>query len=237
MTVIPIVSDHGKRSNDIYSRLLQDRVIFLAEDINDETANLVVAQLLFLEAESSKDIYLYITSPGGLVTAGLAIYDTIQHIKCDVATICVGNAASMGAFLLASGTKGKRYALPNAEIMIHQVLGGASGQASDIRIQANQIDKIKARLNNILAAHTGQPLEKIVVDCERDFYLSAEEAVEYGLIDKVLYPPQKEQKKEEKFCKEKEQAKSKKEAVKEAHEAQKKLEKKYGKFRPAKLRK
>jgi len=191
MTIIPMVSDHSKRSNDIYSRMLQDRVIFLADEVNDETANLVVAQLLFLEAESNKDIFLYISSPGGLVTAGLAIYDTMQHVKCDVATICIGNAASMGAFLLASGTKGKRYALPNAEIMIHQPLGGASGQASDIRIQADQIDKIKAKLSKILSLHTGQPLEKVFVDCERDFYMTAEEALEYGLIDQVLYPNKK----------------------------------------------
>jgi ATP-dependent Clp protease, protease subunit len=191
MTIIPMVSDHSKRSNDIYSRMLQDRVIFLADEVNDETANLVVAQLLFLEAESNKDIFLYISSPGGLVTAGLAIYDTMQHVKCDVATICIGNAASMGAFLLASGTKGKRYALPNAEIMIHQPLGGASGQASDIRIQADQIDKIKAKLSKILSAHTGQPLDKVLVDCERDFYMTSEEALEYGLIDQVLYPNKK----------------------------------------------
>ncbi len=190
MSLVPIVIEqtgHGERSFDIYSRLLKDRIIFLGEDVNDLTASLVVAQLLFLEAEDpNKDIHLYINSPGGSVTAGLAIYDTMQYIKCDVSTICIGMAASMGAFLLSGGAKGKRMALPNAEIMIHQPSGGARGQATEISIMAEQILKIKDKLNRILAENTGQPIEKIAVDTERDNYMSAEEAKEYGIIDKVI---------------------------------------------------
>ncbi len=177
----------GERSYDIYSRLLKERIIFLSDEVNDVTASVVVAQLLFLEAEDpSKDISLYINSPGGSVTAGWAIYDTMQYIKCDVATICIGMAASMGAFLLAGGAKGKRQALPNAEIMIHQPSGGARGQASEIAIEAEHILKIKKRLNETLAANTGQPLEIIERDTDRDNWMSAEEAVSYGLIDSVV---------------------------------------------------
>ncbi len=194
MSLVPIVIDQtsrGERSYDIYSRLLKDRIIFLGEPVTDVTASLVVAQLLFLAAEDpDKDISLYINSPGGSVSAGLAIYDTMQYIKPDVSTICIGMAASMGAFLLAGGQKGKRYALPNAEIMIHQPLGGAQGQASDIEITAKQILKIKEKLNIMLAENTGKPLEIIENDTDRDNYMSAEEAKAYGLIDEVITKPQ-----------------------------------------------
>lgn len=194
MSLVPMVVDQtnaGERSYDIYSRLLKDRIIFLGEEVNDTTASLVVAQLLFLAAEDpDKDISLYINSPGGSVTAGLAIYDTMQYIKPDVSTICIGLAASMGAFLLAGGAKGKRYALPNAEIMIHQPLGGARGQATDMQIQVEQILKIKSKLNKMLSENTGQPLETIKNDTERDNYMSAEEAKIYGLIDNVITKPQ-----------------------------------------------
>ncbi len=190
MSLVPYVveqTSRGERSYDIYSRLLKDRIIFLSDEVNDVTASLVVAQLLFLEAEDpSKDIHLYINSPGGSVTAGMAIYDTMQYVKCDVSTICVGMAASMGAFLLAGGAKGKRYALPNAEVMIHQPLGGAKGQATDIKIVADHIIRTKKKLNTILADNCGQPLEKVEADTERDNYLTAEEAKEYGLIDSVV---------------------------------------------------
>ena len=180
-------SARGERSYDIYSRLLKDRIIFLDGEVNDAAASLVVAQLLFLESEDpDKDINLYINSPGGVITSGMAIYDTMQYIKPDVCTICVGMAASMGAFLLAAGEKGKRYALPNAEIMIHQPLGGAQGQASDIKIQADHILRIKDKLNRILAERTGQSLERVAADTDRDNYMSAEEALAYGLIDKVV---------------------------------------------------
>ncbi|MBE6037315.1 MAG: ATP-dependent Clp endopeptidase proteolytic subunit ClpP [Clostridiales bacterium] len=190
MALIPMVveqSSRGERSYDIYSRLLKDRVIFLDSEVTDESASLIVAQLLFLESEDpDKDISLYINSPGGSVTAGLAIYDTMQYIKPDVSTICVGMAASMGAFLLAAGAKGKRYALPNAEIMIHQPLGGMRGQAEDMRIHAEQILRVRDNLNKILSQRTGQPLEKIQKDTDRDNFLTAIEAVEYGLIDRVI---------------------------------------------------
>ena len=190
MSLVPMVieeSSRGERSFDIFSRLLKDRIIFLDEDVNDVSAGLVVAQLLFLESEDpTKDINLYINSPGGSVTAGMAIYDTMQYVKCDVSTICIGMAASMGAFLLAGGAKGKRYALPNAEVMIHQPSGGAQGQATEIRIVAEQILKTKKKLNEILAANTGQPLEVIERDTERDNYMTAEEAKAYGLIDEVI---------------------------------------------------
>lgn len=190
MSLVPYVieqTSRGERSYDIYSRLLKDRIIFLGEEVNDVSANLIVAQLLFLEAEDpSKDIQLYINSPGGSVTAGMAIYDTMQYIKCDVSTICIGMAASMGAFLLAGGTKGKRYALPNAEIMIHQPSGGAKGQATDIQIVAENILKTKERLNRILSENTGQPYEVVAADTERDNYMTAEEAKAYGLIDAVI---------------------------------------------------
>jgi len=190
MSLVPYVLEQtakGERSYDIYSRLLKDRIIFLGEEVNDVTASLVVAQLLFLESEDPKrDISLYINSPGGVVTAGLAIYDTMQYIKCDVSTICIGMAASMGAFLLAGGTKGKRMALPNAEVMIHQPSGGAKGQATEIEIAAKNILRTRKRLNEILAANTGKPVEVIEVDTERDNYMSAEEAVAYGLIDSVI---------------------------------------------------
>ncbi len=190
MSLVPVVVEQtglGERSYDIYSRLLKDRIIFLGEEVNDVTASLVVAQLLFLESEDpSKDISLYINSPGGSVTAGLAIYDTMQYIKCDVSTICIGLAASMGAFLLAGGAKGKRMALPNAEIMIHQPSGGARGQATEIQIVAEQILRIKKKLNQILADNTGQPLEVIEQDTERDNYMTAEEALKYGIIDSVI---------------------------------------------------
>ena len=190
MSYVPIVIEQtarGEKSYDIYSRLLKDRIVFLDGEINDQVANIVVAQLLFLEAENpDKDIHLYINSPGGVVTAGLAIYDTMQYIKPDVSTICIGMAASMGAFLLNAGAKGKRFALPNSEIMIHQPLGGAKGQATDIEIHAKWILKIKERLNKILSERTGQPIEKIQEDTERDNFMSAQEAKEYGLIDEVI---------------------------------------------------
>ncbi|MBQ3065812.1 MAG: ATP-dependent Clp endopeptidase proteolytic subunit ClpP [Clostridia bacterium] len=189
MAVIPMVveqTSRGERSYDIYSRLLNDRIIFLSDEVNDQTASLVVAQLLFLEAQDpDKDISLYINSPGGSVTAGMAIYDTMNFIKCDVSTICIGMAASMGAFLLSSGTKGKRIALPNSTIMIHQPLGGMQGQASDIKIHADHIIQTKKRLNEILAANTGKPYEIIEQDTDRDNFLTAEQAKEYGLIDAV----------------------------------------------------
>ena len=190
MSFVPYVieqTSRGERSYDIYSRLLNDRIIFLGEEVTDVSANLIVAQLLFLESEDTgKDIHMYINSPGGSVSAGLAIYDTMQYIKCDVSTICIGMAASMGAFLLAGGTKGKRMALPNSEIMIHQPSGGAQGQATEIKIVAEQILKTKRKLNEILAANTGKPLEQIEIDTERDNYMSAEEAKAYGLIDNVI---------------------------------------------------
>lgn len=190
MPTIPYVieqNSRGERSYDIYSRLLKDRIIFLGEEVNETTASLTVAQLLFLESEDpNKDIHLYINSPGGMVTAGFAIYDTMQYIKCDVSTICVGLAASMGAFLLSGGTKGKRLALPNAEIMIHQPSGGTRGQASEIEIAAENIIKTKRRLNEILAANTGRPVEEVEKDTDRDHYMSATEALEYGIIDKVI---------------------------------------------------
>ena len=190
MPLVPYVIEQtgrGERSYDNYSRLLKDRIIFLGEEVTDDSANLIVAQLLFLESEDpSKDIHLYINSPGGSVTAGMAIYDTMQYIKCDVSTICVGLAASMGAFLLAGGAKGKRMALPNAEIMIHQPSGGAQGQATEIQIVADQIIRIKKRMNQILSENTGQPLEKITLDTERDNYMTADEACAYGLVDSVI---------------------------------------------------
>jgi ATP-dependent Clp protease protease subunit len=190
MALVPTVIEQtgrGERAYDIYSRLLNDRIIFLADEVNDVTASLVVAQLLFLEAQDpDKDISLYINSPGGSVSAGLAIYDTMNFIKCDVSTTCIGMAASMGAFLLSAGAKGKRYALPNSEIMIHQPLGGMQGQASDIKIHADHILRTRDRLNKILAANTGKPLETIELDTERDNFMSAEEACAYGLIDKVI---------------------------------------------------
>lgn len=190
MSFVPYVieqTSRGERSYDIYSRLLNDRIIFLGEEVTDVSANLIVAQLLFLESEDpGKDIHMYINSPGGSVSAGLAIYDTMQYIKCDVSTICIGMAASMGAFLLAGGTKGKRMALPNSEIMIHRPSGGAQGQATEIKIVAEQILKTKRKLNEILAANTGKPLEQIEIDTERDNYMSAEEAKAYGLIDNVI---------------------------------------------------
>ena len=189
--LIPYVIDKtgaGERSYDIYSRLLEDRIVFISGEITDDTANTVIAQLIFLEAkDADKDISIYINSPGGSVTAGLAIYDTMQYIKCDVSTICVGMAASMGAFLLSSGTKGKRYALPNSEVMIHQPLGGAQGQASDIVITANHIQKTKDKLASILAQNCNQTFEKVMQDTDRDNYLSAQDALEYGLIDKIFY--------------------------------------------------
>ena len=188
--LIPMVVDQtskGERSYDIYSRLLEDRIIFISGEITDETANSVVAQLIYLEGKDpEKDIAVYINSPGGSVSAGMAIYDTMNYVKCDVSTICVGLASSMGAFLLASGTKGKRFALPNSEIMIHQPLGGAQGQASDIEIRAKQILKIKQNINNILSERTGQSLEKVSKDTDRDFYMTAEEALKYGLVDKIF---------------------------------------------------
>ncbi len=190
MSLVPTViesTSRGERAFDIYSRLLKDRIIFLGEEVNDVTASLVVAQILFLESEDpAKDINLYINSPGGSVVAGMAIYDTMQYVKCDVSTICMGMAASMGAFLLAGGTKGKRYALPNAEIMIHQPSGGAQGQATEIRIAAEQILKTKEKLNKILAENTKQPIDVIERDTERDNYMSAQEALAYGIIDKVI---------------------------------------------------
>ncbi|KAI4443645.1 MAG: ATP-dependent Clp endopeptidase proteolytic subunit ClpP [Ruminococcus sp.] len=190
MSLVPYVieqTSRGERSYDIYSRLLKDRIIFLGEEVSDVSANIVVAQLLFLEADDpNKDIQLYINSPGGSVTAGLAIYDTMQYIKCDVSTVCIGMAASMGSFLLSGGAKGKRFALPNAEIMIHQPSGGARGQATEIQIAAEHILRTRKRLNEILAANTGQPIEVIQVDTERDNFMSAQEAKEYGLVDEVI---------------------------------------------------
>ena len=188
--LVPMVveqTNRGERSYDIFSRLLNDRIVFLADEVNDTTAALVVAQMLFLEAQDpDKDISFYINSPGGSVTAGMAIYDTMKFIKCDVSTICLGMAASMGAFLLSSGTKGKRFALPHSEVMIHQPLGGARGQASDIQIQAEQILRVKATLNRILAENTGKTIEEIERDTDRDNYMTAEEALAYGLVDKIL---------------------------------------------------
>lgn len=188
--LIPTViekSPAGERAYDIYSRLLKERIIFLGTAISDEVANTVIAQLLFLDSETSRDdIKLYINSPGGAVTSGMAIYDTVQYVKSDVQTICVGIAASMGATLLAAGTKGKRFALPNSEVMIHQVMGGAEGQAADIKIQAEHILKVKDRLNKILVRHTGQPISKIENDSDRDFFMSAEEAKKYGIVDKII---------------------------------------------------
>lgn len=190
MALVPYVveqTSRGERSYDIYSRLLKDRIIFLNDEVNDTTASIVIAQLLFLESEDpNKDIHLYINSPGGSVSAGLAIYDTMKYIKSDISTICIGMAASMGAFLLAGGTKGKRYALPNAQIMIHQPSGGARGQASDINIIAENITKIKKKLNTILSENTGQPYEVIEKDTDRDHYMSSEQAKEYGILDKVI---------------------------------------------------
>ncbi len=190
MSLVPYVieqTSRGERSYDIYSRLLKERIIFLGEDVNDVTASLIVAQMLFLESEDpGKDINFYINSPGGSVTAGMAIYDTMNYIKCDVSTICIGMAASMGAFLLSGGAKGKRFALPNAEVMIHQPSGGAKGQATDIKIVADNIIKTRRKLNEILAKNTSKPLEVIEVDTERDFYMSAEEARDYGIIDGIL---------------------------------------------------
>lgn len=190
MSYVPMVveqSNRGERAYDIYSRLLKDRIIFIGGPIDDHVANLIIAQLLFLEAEDpDKDIHLYINSPGGVVTAGLAIYDTMQHIKPDVSTICLGSAASMGALLLSAGAAGKRYALPYARIMIHQPLGGAQGQATDIEIHAREILRLKDVLNGILVQHTGQPMEKIQRDTERDFFMSSQEAKEYGLVDSIL---------------------------------------------------
>ena len=191
MTYVPYVieqnSHGGERSYDIYSRLLKDRIIFLGDEVTDYTANLVTAQMLFLESQDpEKDIRFYINSPGGSVTAGMAIYDTMNYVKCDVSTICVGLAASMGAFLLSGGTKGKRYALPNAEIMIHQPSGGARGQATEIKIVAENILKTKERLNRIIAANTGQPFEKVAEDTERDKFMDAAEALEYGIIDEII---------------------------------------------------
>ena len=191
MSFVPYVveqTSRGERSYDIFSRLLNDRIVFLSEEVNDTNASLVVAQLLYLEAQDpEKDIQLYINSPGGSVTAGMAIYDTMQYVKCDVSTICIGMAASMGAFLLSSGAKGKRIALPNAEIMIHQPSGGAQGQVTDIQIHAQRIADMKKRLNAILAANTGKTVEQITADCERDHFLTAEEAKDYGIVDKVIY--------------------------------------------------
>lgn len=190
--LVPMVVErtgNEERAYDIYSRLLKDRIVFIDGEINDLTADIVVAQLLFLESQDpEKDIDLYINSPGGSVTAGLAIYDTMQHIKCPVSTVCVGMAASFGAVLLAAGEKGKRFALPNSEIMLHQVMGGAQGTAADIEINAKQIIRIKERLNKIIAKHTGHPLEKISRDTDRDFYLTADEAKEYGIVDEVIKP-------------------------------------------------
>lgn len=190
MSLVPMVveqTSRGERSYDIFSRLLNDRIIVLSDEVNDVTASLVVAQMLYLESQDpDKDIQFYINSPGGSVSSGFAIYDTMQYVKCDVSTICIGMAASMGAFLLAAGAKGKRFVLPNSEIMIHQPLGGAKGQATDIKIQAEQILKIKDKLNKILCERTGQPLEKIRADTERDFYMSSEEAKAYGLVDDIM---------------------------------------------------
>ena len=190
MSLVPVVveqTNRGERSYDIFSRLLKDRIIFLSEEVNDVTASLIVAQMLFLEGEDpDKDIQFYINSPGGVITSGMAIYDTMQYIKCDVSTICIGMAASMSAFLLACGTKGKRFALPNSEIMIHQPLGGMQGQATDIKIHADRIMKIKETLNKILSERTGKPLDVIERDTDRDNFMTAQEAMEYGLVDQVI---------------------------------------------------
>ncbi len=190
MSLVPYVIEqtgHGERSYDIFSRLLKDRIIFFGDEVNDQTASIIVAQMLFLESEDpDKDIMLYINSPGGSITAGMAIYDTMNYIKCDVSTICVGMAASMGAFLLSAGAKGKRLALPNSEIMIHQPLGGMQGQATDIKIHADRIIRMKDKLNTILSENTGRPIEEIVRDTERDNFMSAQEALDYGLIDKII---------------------------------------------------
>ncbi len=198
LSYVPTViesSSRGEKSFDIFSRLLRDRIIFLGEEIDDDLANSIVAQLLLLDSENSeKDIMLYINSPGGVITAGMAIYDTIKSIRSDVCTICLGEAASMGAFLLSAGTKGKRMALPSARIMIHQPLGGAQGQATDIELEAKEILRMKSMLNGLLSEHTGQPIEKIQEDTERDHYMSAQEAVEYGLIDKVIMSSKEEKK-------------------------------------------
>ena len=202
MSLVPYVieqTSRGERSYDIYSRLLKDRIIFLGEEVNDVSANLIVAQLLFLESEDpGKDIHLYINSPGGEITSGMAIYDTMQYIKCDVSTICIGMAASMGAFLLAGGTKGKRLALPNAEIMIHQPSGGSQGQATEIEIAAKHILKVKENMNRILSENTGKPFEQVAQDTDRDNWMSAQEAVEYGLIDSVVTARSDTEKKDEK---------------------------------------
>ncbi len=190
MSLVPYVIEQtgqGERSYDIFSRLLKDRIIFFGDEVNDQTASIIVAQMLFLESEDpDKDIMLYINSPGGSITAGMAIYDTMNYIKCDVSTICVGMAASMGAFLLSAGAKGKRFALPNSEIMIHQPLGGMQGQATDIKIHADRIIRMKEKLNSILSENTGRPLEEIARDTERDNFMSAEQALDYGLIDKII---------------------------------------------------
>ena len=192
MSLVPYVveqTSRGERSYDIFSRLLNDRIVMLSEEVNDTTASLIVAQMLYLEAQDpDKDIQFYINSPGGSVTAGMAIYDTMNYVKCDVSTICIGMAASMGAFLLSAGAKGKRMALPNAEIMIHQPSGGAQGQASDIKIQAEWMLRTREKLNKILSENTGKSIEQIAIDTERDNFMPAEEAVEYGLIDKIVYP-------------------------------------------------
>ncbi|MDD5088120.1 MAG: ATP-dependent Clp endopeptidase proteolytic subunit ClpP [bacterium] len=202
MALIPMVIEHtgrGERAYDIYSRLLKERIIFIGSPIDDHIASLVIAQLIFLAAEDpEKDISLYVNSPGGIVTSGLAIYDTIQHVRPDVATICIGQAASMGAFLLAAGAPGKRSALPNSRIMIHQPAGGAQGQATDIDIQAKEIIKIRARLNELLAGHTGQPLDKIEKDTDRNYFMSAQEAKEYGIIDEIIFPRTAKSKEESK---------------------------------------
>ncbi|MBU1038871.1 ATP-dependent Clp endopeptidase proteolytic subunit ClpP [Patescibacteria group bacterium] len=192
MNLIPMVvekSQFGERAYDIYSRLLKERIIFIGDPITDDLANAIIAQLLFLDSQDQKaDIKLYINTPGGLVTSGLAIYDTMQHVKCEVTTICVGMAASMGAVLLSAGNKGKRFILPNAEVMIHQIMGGAEGQATDIKIRAEHILRLKDRLNKILAKHTGQDLGKIEKDSDRDYFMTAEEALKYGIVDKVIKP-------------------------------------------------
>jgi ATP-dependent Clp protease protease subunit len=190
MNLVPIVIEkdgRGERAYDIYSRLLKERIVFLGTAIDDNVANIVIAQLLFLESEDpSEDIYLYVNSPGGIITSGLAIYDTMQYVKAPIVTMCIGQAASMGAVLLAGGTKGKRYALPHSRILIHQPLGGAQGQATDIDIQAREILRVRAEINEIFTKHTGQPLEKIALDTERDFFMTAEQALEYGIIDKIV---------------------------------------------------
>ena len=190
MNLVPIVIEkdgRGERAYDIYSRLLRDRIVFLGTGIDDTVANLIIAQLLFLESEDpSRDIYFYINSPGGLITSGLAIYDTMRYVKCDVSTICIGQAASMGAVLLAGGAKGKRYALPHSRVLIHQPLGGVQGQATDIDIQAREILRMREQINNIFTEHTGQPLEKIRLDTERDFFMTVEQAREYGIIDQIM---------------------------------------------------